>query len=91
MLKVYNCIPNYRGQLPPDSIAFPVNGGSGTNGSIMAGDAFTVTSDATFNKLKVRTGDVITAFVNRPGQRVANWRAVRNEVKDLIDENGQII
>lgn len=91
MLKSYNCIPDFRGSLPKESTQFPTTGGSGVNGSIMAGDVFLIEKDVTFGKLKLKSGDYITAFVNRPGQRVMNWRAVRNEIKELIDDKGRII
>lgn len=63
-----------RGEYDLSANAFPSSGGSGTNGSIRAGDKWFGTGSGTIDGEEFGEGVTFEAKVADPGQDRANWR-----------------
>jgi len=62
-----------RGNYDASTNLFPSTGGSGTSGTVLKGDLWTVSVAGTLGGISVGIGDVVRALVNTPGQTSSNW------------------
>lgn len=62
-----------RGTWNASGDTFPSTGGSGPGGAIMSGDVWTIDVAGSPGGTYLDVGDTIRAFVDSPGQNIANW------------------
>lgn len=64
---------NDRGNHSASGNLFPTTGGSGTGGSVLKNDSWTISVSGTLGGTAVVVGDTIRALTNAPGQIASNW------------------
>lgn len=67
-----------RGNFSASGNVFPSSGGSGTSGSILKGDLWTISVAGALGGHSVTAGDVVRALVDTPGQTDSNWAISEN-------------
>jgi len=76
-----------RGNYDASSNLFPSTGGSGSSGTILKGDLWTVSVAGTLGGNSVTVGDVIRALVDTPGQTSSNWVVTENNIGYVPENN----
>jgi hypothetical protein len=70
-----------RGNYNASSNAYPSSGGSGSGGSILKGDIWTISVAGTLPTGQlVEAGDTVRALVDSPGSTQANWAIAQNNI-----------
>ena len=81
-----NGIFNYRGGYDASTNIFPINGGSGNNGSIKKGDSYIIRIAGVLGIEKVQVSDVIIANKNTPTNTNTDWDIINGNI-DYIPED----
>lgn len=71
---------SFRGGYNASTNLFPVTGGSGVAGAVLAGDVWVITTGGTLGGTVVSQGDTLIALVDTPGQTAGNWSVNANGV-----------
>jgi hypothetical protein len=69
-----------RGNYDASSDLFPSAGGSGSGGSVMKGDLWTISVAGSMGGTIVEIGDVVRALADDPGQVSSNWAITQNNI-----------
>lgn len=69
-----------RGNYNASVNTFPASGGSGSTGTILKGDLWTISVAGTLGGTAVTAGDVVRALVDTPGQTASNWVVTENNI-----------
>ncbi|MFM7851852.1 MAG: hypothetical protein ACKO96_08010, partial [Flammeovirgaceae bacterium] len=75
-----------RGNFDASADLFPSSGGSGSAGSILKGDLWTISVAGILGGSRVTSGDVIRSLTDSPGQTASNWSITENNI-GYVPEN----
>jgi hypothetical protein len=56
---------------------YPTSGGTGTSGTIQKGNTFYASQDGFIRDVVIRTGNLIVAAIDGPGQTASSWRVIK--------------